>query len=165
MPNYRRSYVPGGTWFFTVNLFHRHSDLLTRHLAELRQAIQKVKLRSPFRINAWVVLPDHMHCIWTLPAGDSDYSARWREIKKSFTKSLHYAARPVWQKRFWEHCIRDEQDYAAHMNYLYINPLKHGLVDKVSDWPFSSFHRDVKRGIYPADWAGVSEELNTGERR
>ncbi|MCT4702957.1 transposase [Enterobacteriaceae bacterium H20N1] len=165
MPNYRRSYVPGGTWFFTINLFDRYSDLLTRHLTELRWAIQKVKLRYPFEIDAWVILPDHMHCIWTLPAGDSNYSARWREIKKSFTKSLTYATRPVWQKRFWEHCIREEQDYAARMNYVYINPLKHGLVDKVSDWPFSSFHRDVKRGLYPADWAGESGDLNTGERR
>ena len=165
MSNYRRSFVPGGTWFFTANLSDRRSHLLIDHLNALRQAVQRVKRRNPFEIDAWVILPDHMHCIWTLPAGDSDYSGRWRELKKAFTKSVSGVTHPVWQKRFWEHCIRDEKDYAAHCDYVYINPVKHGLVSKVSDWPFSSFHRDVRKGIYPADWAGVIEDFVAGERK
>lgn len=164
MSNYRRLRVSGGTWFFTVNLHDRHADLLTRHIAELRQAIRKVKQRHSFDINAWVVLPDHMHCIWTLPANDCNYSQRWRAIKKAFTKSLPGNA-TVWQKRFWEHCIRDDRDYKAHIDYVYINPVKHGLVKSVTEWPYSSFHRDVRNGLYPADWAGGIDDFRTGERK
>lgn len=165
MSNYRRMRIAGGCWFFTVNLYDRHSDLLIRHIAELRLAVRKVKQRHPFEINAWVILPDHMHCIWTLPSNDCDFSLRWQEIKKTFTASLSCKKKTVWQKRFWEHCIRDERDYEAHMNYVYINPLKHGLVNKVSDWPYSSFHRDVKRGLYTIDWAGGVEDMDAGERK
>ncbi|MEZ2575557.1 REP-associated tyrosine transposase [Buttiauxella ferragutiae] len=164
MPNYRRMRVNGGTWFFTVNLHDRKDDLLIRHIEELRQALGKVKERYPFEINAWVVLPDHMHCIWTLPSDDSNYSQRWRAIKKAFTKSL--PGNPtVWQKRFWEHCIKDDRDYAAHVDYVYINPVKHGFVKTACEWPYSSFHRDVKRGLYPADWAGEVEDFSAGERK
>ncbi|MEW7313251.1 transposase [Buttiauxella gaviniae] len=164
MPNYRRMRVFGGTWFFTVNLHDRNSDLLIRHIAELRRVVHHVKQRHPFEINAWVILPDHMHCVWTLPVADCDYSGRWREIKKTFTKSLSGVPDQVWQKRFWEHCIRDETDYEAHLNYVYINPVKHGWVNKVSDWPYSSFHRDVKRGLYSVDWAGDKNDFIAGER-
>jgi len=163
MSNYRRYYVPGGTWFFTVNLQNRQSDLLTRHIDKLRAALSFVKSRRPFLINAWVILPDHMHCIWTLPENDSDYSSRWRDIKKTFTRAL--AQRDVWQPRFWEHTLRNEEDYRRHMDYIYINPVKHGYVSRVSDWPWSTFHRDVREGIYPVDWAGNIEGFDAGERR
>lgn len=165
MSSYRRMRVSGGTWFFTVNLQNRQADLLTRYIAELRQSILKVKQRHPFEINAWVVLPDHMHCIWTLPPNESDFPQRWQEIKKTFTPSLAARRGTVWQKRFWEHCIRDERDYKTHVDYVYINPVKHGRVNKVCEWPYSSFHRDVRKGLYPVDWAGVVGDLNVGERR
>jgi len=163
MSNYRRHYVPGGTWFFTVNLLNRHSDLLTRHIDKLRSATQSVKRAKPFLINAWVVLPEHMHCIWTLPENDSDYSGRWRDIKKTFTRTLGMAG--IWQPRFWEHTIRDENDLCRHTDYICINPLKHGYVTRVKDWPYSSFHRDVREGLYPEDWAGDVDDFNAGERR
>ncbi|MGG7750997.1 transposase [Klebsiella aerogenes] len=163
MSNYRRSYIPGGCWFFTVNLQNRHSDLLTRHIDHLRAAIACAKRKRPLQINSWVVLPEHMHCIWTLPEGDSDYSGRWREIKKSFTRAL--AQNQIWQPRFWEHAIRNDEDYRRHMDYVYINPVKHRLVGRVSDWPYSTFHRDVRQGLYPVDWAGHIAEMDAGERR
>ncbi|HDT2542166.1 TPA: transposase [Klebsiella aerogenes] len=163
MSNYRRSYLPGGCWFFTVNLQNRHSDLLTRHIDHLRAAIACAKRKRPFQINSWVVLPEHMHCIWTLPEGDSDYSGRWRGIKKSFTRAL--AQSQIWQPRFWEHAIRNDEDYRRHMDYVYINPVKHRLVGRVSDWPYSTFHRDVRQGLYPEDWAGHIAEMDAGERR
>ena len=161
MSNYRRNYIPGGTWFFTVNLQNRQSDLLIRHIDPLRAAIKTVKRTKPFTINAWVVLPEHMHCIWTLPENDDDYSGRWREIKKNFTRAIEM--RYVWQPRFWEHTIRNEEDYRRHMDYVYINPVKHGYVNRVADWPFSTFHRDVRSGLYPEDWAGQTEDLVAGE--
>ena len=163
MSNYRRSYIPGGGWFFTVNLQNRHSDLLTRHIDHLRAAIACAKRKRPFQINSWVVLPEHMHCIWTLPEGDSDYSGRWREIKKSFTRAL--AQSQIWQPRFWEHTIRNDEDYRRHIDYVYINPVKHRLVGRVSDWPYSTFHRDVRQGLYPEDWAGDTVEIGAGEQR
>ncbi|AVE57288.1 transposase [Citrobacter sp. CK184] len=162
MSNYRRYYINGGTWFFTVNLQDRKSGLLTSHIHALRHAIASVKQRKPFHINAWVVLPEHMHCVWTLPENEHDFSSRWREIKKHFSKSL--GLRQVWQPRFWEHTIRDEYDYRQHVDYSYINPVKHAWVKQVKDWPFSTFHRDVRHGIYPADWAGEITGLNVGER-
>jgi putative transposase len=163
MSNYRRHYIPGGSWFFTVNLKNRHSDLLIRHIALLRRATSFVKQRKPFHIDAWVVLPDHMHCIWTLPANDSDFSGRWRDLKKMFTRSLNRGE--VWQPRFWEHTLRDEEDMRRHRDYININPVKHGWVERVRDWPYSTFHRDVRDGIYPPDWAGEVGEWPAGERR
>ncbi|HEY2454989.1 MAG TPA: transposase [Scandinavium sp.] len=162
MSNYQRSYVKGGTWFFTVNLRNRHSDLLIEQIVHLRNAIAQVKRRKPFHINGWVVLPEHMHCIWTLPEDDSDYSGRWRDIKKNFTRDLR--ASGIWQPHFWEHTIRDEKDYRRHMDYIYINPLKHGWATRVQDWPFSTFHRDVRDGLYSLDWAGDVTEFSAGER-
>lgn len=175
---YRRHYVEGGTYFFTVNLLERDKALLTEHIVQLREAVRWVKVWRPFHIDAWVVLPDHMHVIWTLPENDADYSSRWREIKKRFSKSLPNierrskvrtlkGERGIWQRRFWEHTIRDERDYRHHLDYVYLNPVKHGLVTRVVDWPYSSFHRDVARGLYPADWGGDSSQLmienNLGE--
>lgn len=177
MSNYRRSRVPGGTYFFTVNLLDRSSDLLVTRVDALRECVRTVRVARPFYIDAWVVLPDHMHAGWTLTEGDDDYSSRWMAIKKAFSKTLpksEYVSparaakgeRGIWQRRFWEHSIRDEQDYAAHVDYVHINPLKHRLVTRVADWPYSSFHRWVGDGVYPLDWAGSgSVEISAGERK
>ena len=157
---YRRSYVPGGVYFFTVNLRDRRSTLLVDKIDDLRASVRWVRNQYPFDIHAWVVLPDHLHAVWSLPDGDADYSSRWREIKKRFVKSL--SGRPVgspspWQNRFWEHSIRDELDYQRHVDYVHWNPMKHKLVSRVVDWPYSSFHRAVAQGIYPEDWCGDIE--------
>jgi putative transposase len=175
MPNYRRNRIPGGTYFFTVNLLERKSALLVKHIGELREAVRVVREKEPFHVDAWVVLPDHMHAIWTLPSGDDRYSDRWRAIKKAFSKAIpktEYISltranrheRGIWQRRFWEHTICDDKDYAAHMNYVHYNPVKHGWAGSVREWPFSSFHRLVKIGVYPLDWAGSdSDSINVGE--
>ena len=177
MPNYRRAFVPGGCWFFTANLLDRRSSLLTNEIEALREATQWTRERYPFHIDAVVVLPDHIHAVWTLPPGDSDFSTRWRLIKSHFAKSMpkgeHLSAtrrargeRGIWQRRFWEHLIRDETDYSRHIEYCYINPMKHGLVTRVRDWPHSSFQRDVKTGLVPEDWAGAVEPPGEfGERQ
>ncbi len=165
MPNYRRHRLPGGTYFFTVNLLERKSTLLTEHIAELREAVRLVREQRPFHIDGWVVLPDHLHAIWTLPLGDVGYPERWREIKKAFSKSIpktEYRSNTrikrrelgVWQRRYWEHTIRDEEDYATHMDYLHYNPVKHGWVQSVKEWPYSSFHHLVEKGVYLSDWGG-----------
>jgi putative transposase len=169
MPNYRRAYVPGASWFFTVNLLQRrNNDLLVRHIDLLRDAVRRVHRLHPFVIDAWVVLPEHMHCVWTLPPGDTAYSMRWRLIKTLFCRALppdEYRSRlrllrgerGIWQRRYWEHLIRDDEDFRRHVDYVHINPLKHGLVGRVQDWPYSSFHRGVRLGIYPEDWAGCTD--------
>ena len=163
MVAYRRYYLKGGTWFFTVNLRNRKSRLLTEHIGTLRHAILTIKRRKPFYIDAWVILPEHLHCIWTLPGDDSDFSARSRDIKGCFSKELKQEN--VWQPRFWEHVIRDEEDYRRHIDYTYINPVKHGWVRQVCDWPFSTFHRDVRRGLYPDNWGGEIHDFLCGERQ
>jgi REP-associated tyrosine transposase len=165
MPNYRRARVAGGCWFFTVNLLRRRSTLLVDEVETLREAMRAVRGRYPFQIDAMVVLPDHLHAVWTLPPGDADFSLRWRLIKARFAKALPKqerlsavrrarSERGIWQRRFWEHLIRDDADYARHIEYCYINPVKHGLAPRVRDWSHSSFHRDVRAGIFPEDWAG-----------
>jgi putative transposase len=171
MPEYRRNRVPGGCYFFTVNLAARGSDLLTIRIEALRGAVQLVRAQRSFHIDAWVVMPDHLHCIWTLPPGDSDYSCRWQSIKARFSRAIPKEApagrkgdRGVWQQRYWEHTIRDDQDYAAHMNYTHFNPVKHGFTNHPGEWPFSSFKHCVASGFYPADWAGIDEPLEAGER-
>lgn len=176
MPDYRRNRVPGGTYFFTVNLLERRRRLLVEHVDALRAAVRTVRDRQPFHIDAWVVLPDHLHCLWTLPPSDADYSRRWKAIKTAFAKAVPRDElltdvrranheRGIWQRRFWEHTIRDERDYAAHMDYVYFNPVKHGWVKQVVDWPYSSFHRHVRVGIYPGNWGGgVEAEGVFGER-
>jgi putative transposase len=176
MPDYRRNRIPGATYFFTVNLLERGCDLLVVHIDALRDAVRKARTRSPFHIDAWVVLPDHMHCLWTLPKGDSDFPRRWRDIKTAFSKSLpasekrspimiHRGERGIWQRRYWEHTIRDDRDYAAHTDYVHFNPVKHGLVDEPLEWPFSSLRRCVVSGLYPADrLGGLPEPPETGER-
>ena len=163
MVAYRRYYIKGGTWFFTVNLKDRNSRLLTENIELLRYSVSVIKQRRPFLINAWVVLPEHLHCIWTLPNNEYDFSSRWRDIKGCFTHTLKQ--NHIWQPRFWEHAIRGEEDYRRHVDYIHINPLKHGWVTKVIDWPYSTFHRDVQHGLYPLDWAGDNLDLSCGERR
>jgi putative transposase len=176
MSRYLRPRVPGATVFFTVNLVDRGADRLVRHVDLLRTAVAITRAKRPFGIDAWVVLPDHMHCVWTLPEGDADYSGRMGEIKGRFTRALRrsgpapthpplnaFGARagrerfgagtdlrdeaPVWQKRFWEHHIRDEEDYRNHIRYCWLNPVKHGYVERPEDWPYSSYHRDG--GVIP----------------
>jgi putative transposase len=166
--------MPGGTYFFTVNLADRRRTLLVEHIDHLRETVRKVKQTHPFDIVAWVVLPDHMHAIWRLPEGDADCATRWALIKAGFSRGIpkeekiHASKqskreRGIWQRRYWEHVIRDDRDYEAHVNYCYINPVKHGWVERVCDWPFSTFHRDVEAGIYTANWAGTVSDLSVGE--
>lgn len=171
MSRYRRMYVPGGSYFFTVNLAHRGSDLLVRHVDLLRDAVRQTRTERPFQIDAWVVMPDHMHCVWTLPEGEADYSVRWGAIKSRFSIAVRragftpHSALPqvqagqyagvnpglrknkgelaIWQRRFWEHCIRDAEDFAAHVSYCHWNPVKHGFVGLPEDWPWSSVHRRI----------------------
>jgi len=176
MTEYRRFRVAGGTYFFTVNLAGRRSDLLVQEIETLREVVQVVKAANPFFIDAWVVLPEHMHCVWTLPDGDADFSKRWQAIKMYFSKRLpsrefrscSRAAkheRGIWQRRFWEHSIRDEQDYRKHLDYVHFNPVKHGLVTDVARWPYSSFHQCAANGMYPVSGAGGGTELaDAGER-
>jgi putative transposase len=155
MPDYRRAFVRGGCWFFTVNLFDQRSRLLIDNIDALRDAVKATRLRFPFHIDAMVVLPDHIHAVWTLPENDFDFSMRWRLIKIRFSKSIPEGEwlihnrrirgeRGIWQRRFWEHLIRNERDYQHHVDYCWFNPIKHGLVANVEDWRFSSFHRDMR---------------------
>jgi putative transposase len=172
MPNYRRYLVEGGTYFFTV-VIHRRRPLLGSSPGRkcLRNAIETVRERHPFEIPALVLLPDHLHMIWTLPRANADYSLRWRRIKEEFTKQFltdggqeadrsasrrKRNERGVWQRRFWEHLIETEDDFERHLEYIHYNPVKHGLVDSPVDWPYSSFHRWVQRGVYAAGWGRKS---------
>jgi putative transposase len=176
MTNYRRNRLPGGTYFFTLATTERHLDLLVRYVQELRTALRAEHQRAPFVNLAFVVLPDHMHAIWRLPQGDSDYSNRWRRIKAGFSRLIpsgeHVSKsremkgeRGIRQRRFWEHTVRDEDDLRNHMDYIHFNPVKHGLVSRVSDWPHSTFHEYVRRGVYTPDWGGCNDlrELDLGE--
>jgi len=160
MVNYRRARVAGGTYFFTVTLRDRRVSTLVDHIDALRDALRKTRLQRPFTIDAMVVLPEHLHAVWTLPPGDADYSGRWRMCKSLFTRHVARcrmqpvgAGQSVWQSRFWEHVIRDDVDFARHVDYIHYNPVKHGLVTRTVDWPWSSFHRFVRHGLLPADWA------------
>ncbi|QPK62318.1 transposase [Methylomonas sp. LL1] len=157
MPNYRCAFVPGGTWFFTVNLLERKNNDL------LRKTVRAVRERYPFKIDAWVVLPEHMPAVWTLPPGDANFSKRWRLIKSGVSRvipkteyrsDVRKAAneRGIWQRHFWEHSLRDEADFERHVDYVHINPVKHAIVKRVIDWPYSSFHQYVEKGIYPENW-------------
>jgi putative transposase len=177
MPTYRRNPVAGGCYFFTANLADRRLRLLTEHIESLRAAFRLTRRRHPFAIDAIVVLPDHLHAIWTLPKGDSDFAVRWALIKASFSRELprgefvslsrlRKRERGIWQRRYWEHTIRDEEDFAQHVDYIHFNPVKHGHVEHAAAWPYSSFHRLARLGFYPASWAGApeSQESSFGER-
>ena len=171
MATFRRSITPGATYFFTVNT-HGRQRVLTEEPCyhALQNAIRDVKAKYPFITNAFVVLPDHLHCMWTLPPGDADYSRRWNLIKRlvsqaasaGLQKHLSASRRTrgelgLWQRRFWEHQIRDDLDFERHANYIHWNPVKHGYAARVADWPYSSFGHFVARGVYPLDWAGVTK--------
>ncbi len=183
MPNYRRARVPGATYFFTVALAERGGRLLVENIALLREAFRTTRRDRPFRIDAMVVLPDHLHAVWSLPQGDTDFSTRWGAIKGRFSRSVREAGlnrragftppriwtgrnggvnpalrtakgeAGVWQRRFWEHLIRDDTDLRNHVDYCHFNPVKHGLVTNAADWPYSTFHRYVRAGKYPREWA------------
>jgi putative transposase len=170
---YRRDDTEGATYFFTVVVFRREPLLADPEKVDiLREAVRTERQRRPFQIDAMVILPDHLHALWTLPPDDADYSIRWRNIKRAFTARIPDDQRPavfgsrqrqgeqaIWQRRFWEHRIRDETDFAHHVNYIHYNPVKHGLVSRPVDWPYSSIHRAIRQGIIPADWGGDSIDI------
>jgi putative transposase len=170
MVNYRRNRVAGGTYFFTIALHDRGSTALIDYIDHLRNAFQQAQEQQSFVIDAMVVMPDHLHSIWTLPPNDADYPGRWRSIKSHFSRELAKAdvalikdrrgEYNLWQKRYWEHTIRDETDMTRHVDYVHYNPVKHGYVTSLSDWPYSSFHRFVKAGIYPADWGSMEMDFD-----
>jgi putative transposase len=157
----RRAYIPGASWFFTVNLAERHGNrLLVEKIDSLRLAFAYARRRRPFQVEAVVVVPGHLHCVWTLPPGDADFSARRNLLKGHFSRSVAKGERisrsrekrrerGVWQRRFWEHFVRDQEDFNRHVDYIHWNPVKHGWVKQVADWPYSSFHGFVARGMYP----------------
>ena len=189
MPNYLRPRISGVPVFFTVALAQRGGDVLVREIVALREAVAVTRAKRPFGIAAWVVMPDHLHAVWTLPEGDADYSTRWGAIKARFTRSLRRVGfdptvpasavgwnptlrsaskvakgdAGLWQRRFWEHHIRDEADFAAHVRYCWGNPVKHGFVEKAVDWPYSSIHRDIRLGRVEAEWVGGIENGEFGE--
>ena len=202
MSRYRRNYVQGGSYFFTVITYKRQKMLHGEGVDILRQGFRDAIAQQPFGIDAVVVLPDHLHCIWQLPPGDDDYSTRWKKIKTFFTKEykrrvggaqrnppfwdgvqrnppswVGVPAQPdmsvtkkgeagIWQPRFWEHTIRDEDDYMNHFNYIHYNPVKHGWAAAPKDWQYSSFHRWVRKGIYEVEWGAgrdVSFDDNVGK--
>jgi putative transposase len=176
MSQYRRLYIPGGVYFFTVVTFARKPIFADRAACELLHRIWiKTRRRPPSITEAFCLLPDHLHCIWRLPEGDSDFSIRWSEIKRLFTKgyveTIGYggyrnASRrkkreaAVWQRRIWELALRDQEDVSRHMAYIHFNPVKHGLVHCTEDWPWSSFHRFTGLGLIEPDWSGEESRVS-----
>ena len=173
MSRYRRSITPGATYFFTLALADRQSQLLTQNIERLRTVYQHTQKQHPFKTIAICILPDHLHAVWEMPANDADFSLRWRLIKSHFSRSIPAAQRSdskarkkekgIWQRRFWEHQIRDDEDLQKHVDYIHINPVKHGCVNHVRDWPYSSYHQWVKKGLLDDDWAGSFNEGFFGE--
>lgn len=171
MPQYVRAFVPGGTFFFTVTLLERRRSLLIDHVDQLRDCFRKVRATRPFVIDAIVVLPEHLHCIWTLPTHDADFPTRWHLIKSAFSRGIPRGERlssrrqlkgerGIWQRRYWEHVIRDERDFAHHVDYIHFNPVKHGLVERALDWPHSSLHRYIREGRVDPGW--IADEAVQG---
>ncbi len=154
----------GSTFFFTVVLADRSSNLLVEEIDRLRRVYRAVQQQRPFETIAICILPDHIHAVWALPEGDADFSIRWRLIKSNFSRGLDPRPRSqskvnkrekgIWQRRYWEHAIRDEADLEAHIDYIHFNPVKHRHVTRVIDWPHSTFHRYVDRGVLATDWGG-----------
>ena len=177
---YRRVIAKGGTYFFTLNLADRSSALLVEHASVLRRAIQKVRSAHPFELQAIVVLPDHLHALWTLPQENADFAMRWSLIKAGFSRGIsageqvsrsriYKRERGIWQRRYWEHQIHDERDFQQHVDYIHYNPVKHGYVSRAIQWPYSSLHRYVTRGWLTAQWGtgkvGIEgDKSNRGER-
>lgn len=178
MSRYRRADTPGGTYFFTVVTYRRQPILCDPPVREaLRQAICEMRNRRPFVVDAWVLMPDHLHCIWTLPSGDADFATRWSLIKRQVSTACgeHYRRgewltdskrkhreSTIWQRRYWEHQIRNESDLARHLDYIHYNPVKHALCRQPQDWPWSTIHRYIGSGLLPADW-GESESVADGD--
>ncbi len=166
---YRRNRVAGGSFFFTVAVADRRSTVLTDHVGHLRQAFRQTRIEYPFIIDAIVILPDHLHTIWSLPEGDDDYPGRWRRLKSLFTRALVKSGAPVlrdqrgeyalWQRRFWEHTIRDDNDFERCADYVHFNPVKHGYVGAPSQWAHTSLHRYVRAGVLPDDWGGSGHSV------
>ncbi|WP_395790196.1 REP-associated tyrosine transposase [Aquimonas sp.] len=163
MPNYRRLHTPGATCFFTVNLWNREQSLLVDHITLLREAFRATRTQRSFELVAAVVLPDHLHCLWSLPEDDADNATRWRQIKTVFSRGLPLGEslspsrsakgeRGIWQRRYYERLILDERDLHAHIDYIHYNPVKHGYAERARDWPHSSFHRHVRDGLLAPDW-------------
>jgi putative transposase len=179
MSQYRRANTPGATYFFTLITYRRQTILCDTPIREaLREAIIAVRNTRPFVVDAWVLLPDHLHCIWTLPVDDADFSQRWASIKRKVSikcgesyKRLDWVTQSkrkhrestIWQRRFWEHQIRDDKDFQRHVDYIHWNPVKHGHVTQVSDWPYSTFHRYVKQNIYSHNWGGVKDDVDASK--
>jgi putative transposase len=174
MPNYRRADIAGGTYFFTANTLRCVQILTEAPVREaLREAIRQTRLTAPFTIDAWLLLPDHLHCMWPLPPGDADFSMHWSTIKRYVSRQccetfgidnlsasrIKRHESGLWQRRFWEHQIRDHADFARHVDYIHWNPVKHGLVARAVDWPYSTFHRFVHDGLYSSD-CGLAEPLS-----
>jgi putative transposase len=175
MSRYRRSVDSSASYFFTVVTYRRQPILCEDNVrTALRNAIDKVRINRPFAIDAWVLLPDHIHCIWTLPDGDADFSTRWMLIKREVSLACQESHRraewiteskqkhresTIWQRRFWEHKIRDDHDFTRHADYIHFNPVKHGYAPCVKEWRFSTFHRYVQEGVYPVDWGGCEDML------
>jgi len=171
---YRRAFIPGGTFFFTQVTEQRRPLLAEQPAIDcLREAFRAVKTKRPFQIDAIVILPDHLHCVWTLPEGDTDFAVRWRLVKSWCTKHWpvplpqaptearrNRGEGGLWQRRYWEHVIRDDLDLGRHFDYVHFNPVKHGYVRRPADWPYSSFRRAVESGLYTLDWAGADEDFD-----
>lgn len=174
MVSYRRNHIASATYFFTVNLRDRQQMLRVDHVDAFRDVVRVVRQEIPFVIDAMVIMPDHWHSVWTLPGGDAAYARRIRLIKSRFTRKLLAAGVPLtkdkrgdydlWQKRYWEHTVRDDGDFEAHVNYVHINPVKHGYVRRAVDWPHSTFHRYVRQSVLPADWACSDQSGAFGEQ-
>jgi REP-associated tyrosine transposase len=164
MVRYRRNFLPGGTFFFTVALADRRSSVLVDYVDALRSAFRVTRQERPFSVDAIVILPEHLHAMLTLPSEDADFSGRWRRIKSLFTRQVVARGLSVrrdekgeyqlWQRRFWEHTVRNETDFERHADYIHYNPVKHGHVSQAVDWRYSSFHHYVRQGILPSDWGG-----------
>jgi putative transposase len=169
MSQYRRAKINGSVFFFTVVLAERSSNLLVARINKLRSVYRSVQASRPFETIAICILPDHIHAIWALPDGDADFSMRWNLIKSGFSRGLD--ARPrskskirkrekgIWQRRYWEHAIRNDADLERHVDYIHFNPVKHRHVSRVADWPHSSFHRYVEQGLLVSDWGGDMKEI------
>jgi putative transposase len=170
MSRYRRAKIEGGAFFFTLTLADRRSDVLVRQIDRLRRAYKAVQERRPFETVAICILPDHLHALWLLPDGDADFASRWSLFKSGFSRGLPAGPsrsaskiakreKGIWQRRYWEHAIRDDADLERHVDYIHYNPVKHGLVSRVCDWPHSTFHRYVQQGLLPVDWGGDAVDM------
>ena len=159
MPRYRRANIKGGTFFFTVTLADRSSNVLVQQVETLRRIYQEVQKARAFETVAICILPDHLHAIWRLPEGDDDFPCRWNLIKGGFSRGISASAsrsaskitkreKGIWQRRYWEHAIRNDADLSRHVDYIHYNPVKHGWARCPHAWAFSSFSQWVKRGDY-----------------